>query len=84
MADAGLIAIVALVRPSRRPPARRRADAGGPLPGDLRRHAARDLPAARSQGALQKADQGKVSNLTGRDQPYEAPEDPDLVLRRRR
>ena len=33
------------------------------------------------KGLYEKADQGKVLNLTGRDQPYEAPEDPDLVLR---
>ncbi len=33
------------------------------------------------KGLYEKADRGKVLNLTGRDQPYEAPEAPDLVLR---
>jgi adenylylsulfate kinase-like enzyme len=33
------------------------------------------------KGLYKKADQGKVLNLTGRDQPYEAPENPELVLR---
>jgi Adenylylsulphate kinase len=33
------------------------------------------------KGLYEKADRGKVINLTGRDQPYEVPEDPVLVLR---
>ena len=33
------------------------------------------------KGLYEKADRGKVLNLTGRDQPYEVPETPDLVLR---
>jgi adenylylsulfate kinase-like enzyme len=33
------------------------------------------------KGLYEKADRGKVVNLTGRDQPYEVPEDPALVLR---
>jgi len=33
------------------------------------------------KGLYEKADCGKVINLTGRDQPYEVPEDPALVLR---
>lgn len=35
----------------------------------------------RSQGRYEKADRGKVLNLAGRDQPYEVPEAPDLLLR---
>jgi bifunctional enzyme CysN/CysC len=34
-----------------------------------------------SKGLYEKADRGKIVNLTGRDQPYEAPEDPALILR---
>jgi hypothetical protein len=33
------------------------------------------------KGLCAKADSGKVAHLTGRDQAYEAPEHPDLVLR---
>ena len=83
MTDAGLIAIVALVSPFQadRDP-RRRAAARGPLPRDLRRHAARGLPAARSPRASTRcADKGRVANLTGRDQAYEPPGNPALVLR---
>ena len=33
------------------------------------------------KGLYAKADTGKLVDLTGRDQPYEPPEDPALVLR---
>ena len=33
------------------------------------------------KGLYARADQGKVTDLTGRDQPYEPPEDAALVLR---
>jgi hypothetical protein len=33
-----------------------------------------------AKGLYRKADAGKVSNVTGRDQPYESPEAPALVL----
>jgi bifunctional enzyme CysN/CysC len=82
MVDAGLIVIVALVSPFRAD--RRRAAALLPegrfievfvdTPPDVCR--ARD-----PKGIYAKADSGKVANFTGRDQPYEAPEKPDLVLR---
>jgi bifunctional enzyme CysN/CysC len=32
------------------------------------------------KGLYEKADRGKVLNLTGRDQPYEPPDNPALVL----
>ena len=32
------------------------------------------------KGLYRKADAGKVSNVTGRDQPYEVPDAPGLVL----
>jgi bifunctional enzyme CysN/CysC len=33
------------------------------------------------KGLYEKADRGKIVNLAGRDQPYEAPEDTALILR---
>ena len=81
MTDAGLIAIVALVSPFRAD----RVRAAALLPEgrflEIFVDAPIDLCRRRDpKGLYEKADQGKVLNLTGRDQPYEAPEDPDLVL----
>ena len=60
MTDAGLIVIVALVSPFRADRTRAAALlARGPLPGDLRRYADRDLPAARSQGPLREGRPGQ-------------------------
>ena len=82
MVDAGLIVIVALVSPFRAD--RKRAAALLPAgrfleifvdtPPDVCR--ARD-----PKGIYAKADSGKVAHFTGRDQVYEAPEAPALVLR---
>jgi len=82
MTDAGLIAIVALVSPFRAD----RVRAAALLPEgrflEIFVDAPIDVCRRRDpKGLYAKADQGKVLNLTGRDQPYEAPEDPDLVLR---
>ncbi len=82
MADAGLIAIVALVSPFRAD----RARAAALLPeGDfLEVFVDAPLEICRQRdpkGLYEKADRGKVVNLTGRDQAYEAPENPALVLR---
>jgi bifunctional enzyme CysN/CysC len=81
MVDAGLIVIVALVSPFRAD--RQRAAALLPegrflevfvdTPPDVCR--ARD-----PKGIYAKADSGKVANFTGRDQIYEVPEAPGLVL----
>jgi bifunctional enzyme CysN/CysC len=82
MADAGLIAIVALVSPFRAD--RTRAAALLPEGRFLEIFVDTPLETCRRRdpkGLYEKAVQGKVLNLTGRDQPYEAPEDPDLVLR---
>jgi bifunctional enzyme CysN/CysC len=82
MTDAGLIAIVALVSPFRADRTRaasllaegRFLEIFVDTPIEICRR--RD-----PKGLYEKADRGKVLNLTGRDQPYEAPEDPALVLR---
>jgi bifunctional enzyme CysN/CysC len=82
MADAGLIVIVALVSPFRADrikaaallPERRFFEVFVDAPLELCRQ--RD-----PKGLYEKADRGKVVNLTGGDQPYEPPQNPDLVLR---
>ena len=82
MTDAGLIAIVALVSPFRAD--RRRAAALLPEGRFLEIFVDTPIEICRRRdpkGLYEKADHGKVLNLTGRDQPYEAPEAPDLVLR---
>jgi bifunctional enzyme CysN/CysC len=82
MTDAGLIAVVALVSPFRAD--RTRAAALLPEGRFLEIFVDTPIEICRRRdpkGLYEKADQGKVLNLTGRDQPYEAPEDPDLVLR---
>jgi bifunctional enzyme CysN/CysC len=82
MTDAGLIVIVALVSPFRAD----RARAAALLPEGRFLEIFVDTPIEvcrrrDPKGLYDKADRGRVLNLTGRDQPYEAPEDPDLVLR---
>jgi bifunctional enzyme CysN/CysC len=82
MTDAGLIAIVALVSPFRAD--RTRAAALMPEGRFLKIFVDTPIEVCRRRdpkGLYEKADQGKVLNLTGRDQPYEVPENPDLVLR---
>ena len=82
MTDAGLIAIVALVSPFRAD--RRRAAALLPEGRFLEIFVDTPIEICRRRdpkGLYEKADRGKVLNLTGRDQPYEVPEAPDLVLR---
>jgi bifunctional enzyme CysN/CysC len=82
MADAGLIVLVALVSPFRVDRARARAllpegrflEVFVDTPPEICRQ--RD-----PKGLYAKAARGKVANLTGRDQPYEPPESPDLALR---
>jgi bifunctional enzyme CysN/CysC len=82
MADAGLIVLVALVSPFRADRARARAL----LPESRFLEVFVDTPAEicrqrDPKGLYAKAARGKVANVTGRDQPYEPPESPDLVLR---
>lgn len=81
IADAGLIAIVALVSPFQAG----RTRAAALLPEGRFLEVFVDAPPEicrqrDPKGLYQRADQGRVANLTGRDQPYEPPEDPVLVL----
>ncbi len=82
MADAGLIAIVSLVSPFKAD----RSRAAALLPEGRFLEIFVDTPfevcrQRDPKGLYAKAELGKVVNLTGRDQPYEQPEDPALVLR---
>jgi len=82
MVDAGLIVIVALVSPFRAD----RARAARLLPEDRFLEIFIDTPAEvcrqrDAKGLYALADKGQVANMTGRDQPYEAPSDPALVVR---
>ena len=82
MVDAGLIVIVALVSPFQAD--RTRAAALLPEGSFLEVHVDAPLATCRQRdpkGLYARADQGKIADLTGRDQPYEPPEDPALVLR---
>ena len=82
MADAGLIVIVALVSPFRADRARAAAmvpegrflEVFVDTPPEICRQ--RDV-----KGLYRKADAGGVANVTGRDQPYEAPHAPGFVVR---
>ena len=81
MADAGLIVIVALVSPFQAD----RTRAAALLPEgrflEIFVEAPVDLCRQRDpKGLYAKADRGKVTNFTGRDQRYEPPQDPALVL----
>ena len=81
MADAGLIVIVALVSPFQAD--RTRAAALLPEGRFLEIFVDTPLEVCRQRdpkGLYAQADGGRIADLTGRDQLYEAPEDPDLVL----
>lgn len=82
MTDAGLIVIVALVSPFRAD----RARAASLLPRGSFVEIFVDTPVEvcrqrDTKGLHALADKGRISNLTGRDQPYEAPDQPSLILR---
>ena len=82
MVDAGLIVLVALVSPFRAD--RKRAAALLPEGRfvEIFVDAPRSVCRARDpKGIYAKADSGKVAHFTGRDQVYEIPEAPGLVLR---
>jgi bifunctional enzyme CysN/CysC len=81
MADAGLITVVALVSPFQAD--RTRAAALLPEGRFLEIFVEAPVELCRQRdpkGLYEKADLGKVTNLTGRDQRYEPPQDPVLVL----
>ena len=82
MTDAGLIVIVALVSPFRAD----RLRAASLLPAGSFVEIFVDTPIEvcrqrDTKGLHALADKGRLANLTGRDQPYEAPEQPALVLK---
>jgi len=81
MTDAGLIVLVALVSPFRVD----RAGARALLPEGRFLEVFVDTPVEicrlrDPKGLYAKAARGKVADVTGRDQPYEPPQSPDLVL----
>ena len=81
MADAGLIVIVALVSPFQAD--RTRAAALLPEGRFLEVFVEAPIELCRQRdpkGLYEKGEQGKVANITGRDQRYEPPTDPALVL----
>jgi bifunctional enzyme CysN/CysC len=82
MTDAGLIVIVALVSPFRVD----RLRAASLLPAGCFVEIFVDTPMEvcrqrDTKGLHALADKGRLANLTGRDQPYEPPEQPALVLK---
>jgi bifunctional enzyme CysN/CysC len=82
LVDAGLITIAALVSPFRAD--RERAAALFPEGRFVEVFVDAPLEVCRQRdpkGLYAKADGGKFGNMTGRDQPYEAPQKPDLVLK---
>ena len=82
LVDAGLITITALVSPFRAD--RARVAALFPAEQFVEVFVDAPLEVCRQRdpkGLYAKADSGKIGNLTGRDQPYEAPQKPDLVLK---
>jgi bifunctional enzyme CysN/CysC len=82
MTDAGLIVIVALVSPFRAD--RLRAASLLPAGSFVEIFVDTPLEVCRqrdTKGLHALADKGRLSNLTGRDQPYEPPEQPALVLK---
>ncbi|MGA8726469.1 MAG: adenylyl-sulfate kinase [Acidimicrobiales bacterium] len=82
-ADAGLVAIVALISPyaSSRQRARELHE-GADLPfAEVYMAAPVDLCAARDpKGLYAEAASGRIGSFTGVDDPYEVPEAPDLVI----
>ncbi len=80
-ADAGLVCIVALISPYRADRARARIAArGAPF---LEVHVAADLATCEARdprGLYRLARSGRIKDFTGIDAPYEAPEDPDVVI----
>jgi adenylylsulfate kinase-like enzyme len=81
LADAGLIVLVALVSPFRAD--RDRAAALLPAGRFLEIHVDTPIELCRQRdpkGLHAKAARGEIADLTGRDQRYEPPEHPALVL----
>ncbi|MBY6414001.1 adenylyl-sulfate kinase [Rhodococcus sp. BP-252] len=84
MADAGLVAIACLISPYRtdRDDARRVHDRAGLRFFEVHVDTPLEVCAQRDpKGMYAKARAGEITGFTGVDDPYEAPEHPDLVLR---
>ena len=82
-ADAGVVALVPVISPYRADRDRARAihEAARPaVRGGVRRHAARGVRGPRPQGPLRQGPGRRDPGFTGIDDPYEAPEHPDLRL----
>ena len=85
LADAGLVAVVPLISPYRRDrdlvrgPARRSAAARSSRSSSTRRSSS--ASSATRRASTRKARAGAITGFTGIDDPYEAPEAPELVLR---
>ncbi len=80
MASAGIIVIAAFISPSREGRLQARKAAGSSfreiyIRADLRTCEVRD-----PKGLYKKARAGEISDFTGIDSPYEAPENPDLLV----
>ena len=83
-ADAGLVAVVALISPYAESRQRARqlhqkcglAVRGG-VPGRLRQPSA---PTATRKDCTRRASEGSIESFTGVDDPYEVPDAPDLVI----
>jgi bifunctional enzyme CysN/CysC len=82
-ADAGLVAIVALISPyaaSRQWARQLHGQAGLPF-AEIYMEASVDLCATRdAKGLYARVTTGSISSFTGVDDPYEIPESPDLVI----
>jgi bifunctional enzyme CysN/CysC len=82
-ADAGLVAIVALISPyaeSRRWARQLHHRAGLPF-AEIYMEASVDLCATRdAKGLYAQVTRGSISSFTGVDDPYEVPDSPDLVI----
>lgn len=82
MTEAGLIVICALISPfSNRTTSGASTFRNRRILRDIRRHATRDLHGARPKGLYKRALAGEIPNFTGIQQPYEPPENPELILR---
>jgi adenylyl-sulfate kinase len=83
MADAGLVALVALISPyaeSRRSARQLHRGAGLPYV-EVYMAAPADLCADRDpKGLYAQASEGNLASFTGIDDPYEIPEEPDVVI----
>ncbi|MGW0028032.1 adenylyl-sulfate kinase [Rhodococcus sp. NPDC003383] len=84
MADAGLVAICSLISPYRADRDRIRqqhADAGIPFVEVFVDTPLADCEARDPKGMYARARAGEITGFTGVDDPYEPPQNPDLVLR---